>query len=472
MARAATCLYRPDWRSAPGRVIPLDSSNRNHAILEKIAQDVAWILEQHGLSPGLDFIHRRYLELLTSMGYASAGGHVRIGRLRRALLDHYQSHVLQLLQSEVPPSGDPRWLARIVRKPRGIQAPVRHLLLMQFLGVSPAVFFKPDPQAPPFGTGPFPCLNRVCAHYKQLVIDGYELRHTSEHGPVGRFSCAHCGSVYERWNADPLTADNVVDHGKRWRETLAGIWPDQSVSLRDLSKQLGVCPKTAKRHAAKLGLPFPRKARGKVSRFSNPDKPSRRTEREQARESRRSLWLAELAANPDLTRSELRSRHPVIYSWLFRYDKTWLDSHQPPRQKRNRSTPRVDWEARDAEIEALIVQAATHLRNLPGKPQRITVNALGQISGTYRTVTKHRDKLRLTRLTLARVVESTEEFAVRRINSVRDRFLADRNLPTHSRFMYVAGISEKARESPLVQTAVEDALQVMRETTPGAPFPR
>jgi hypothetical protein len=156
---------------------------------------------------------------------------------------------------------------------------------------------------------------------------------------------------------------------------------------------------------------------------------------------------------------------------LYRDDKTWLDSHQSPRQKRNTSTPRVDWEKRDAEIAALIVQAAIHLRSLSGKPKRLTVNALGQVSGTYRLVTKHRDKLRLTRLALARVVESTEEFAVRRINSVRDRFLADRNLPTRSHFMYVAGVGDKAREGSLVEAAIEDALQVMRETIPVAPPP-
>lgn len=277
--------------------------------------------------------------------------------------------------------------------------------------------------------------------------------------------------MYERWNADPLTADNVVDYGKRWDETLAVLWCDESVSFRNLSKHLGVDPRTTKRHAAELGLPFPRTVRGRISRLSYPHEPNRRIQREQARQSRRSLWLAELASNPNLTRKELRSRNPAIYAWLYRDDKTWLDSHQPPRQKRGPSTPRVDWEKRDAEIAALIVQAAIDLKNLSGKPKRITVNALGQVSGTYRLVTKHRDKLRLTRLALARVVESTEEFSVRRINSVRDRFLADRNLPTRSHFMYVAGVSDKARESPLVQAAIEDALQVMNETIPVAPPP-
>jgi hypothetical protein len=254
-----------------------------------------------------------------------------------------------------------------------------------------------------------------------------------------------------------------VDYGKQWHEKLAVIWCDESMSLRNLSKQLGVDPRTTERHAAELGLPFPRTVHGRILQLSNPHEPNRRIQREQARQSKRSLWLAELAANPTLPRKELRSRKPALYAWLYRDDKTWLDSHQPSRQKRNPSTPRINWEKRDAEIAALIVQAATHLKSLPGKPKRITVNALGQVSGTYRTVTKHRDKLRLTRLALARVVESTEEFAVRRINSVRDRFLADRNLPTRSHFMYVAGVSDKAKKSPLVQDAVEDALQVMRE---------
>ena len=457
----------------PGKRRPLDSHNPEHAVLLEIAQDAAWILAQHGLSSGPNCIHQRYLELMLALGYASPNGHVRISRFRRDFLACYSPNLLQLLQSEVSASGDPRWLPRMVRKPRGIQSPVRHLLLMRFLGVEPALFFKPDPQSSLLGVSPFPCLNRVCGFYKQPVIDTYELKHTSEHGPVGRFSCPHCGSVYERWNSDPLIADNVVDYGREWHEKLAVAWRDESISLRNLSQQLGVWPKTTKRHAAKLGLPFPRRACGRTSRFSNPRRTDAEIKLTQARQSRRSVWETELAANPNLTRSELRRRQPAIYSWLYRYDKAWLDSHQPTRQKRHPSLRRVNWNERDAGIADLILKVATDLKSSSGGSKRLSVNALGHLSGTYSTIIKHLDKLPLTQVALAKVVESPEQFAVRRINSVRDRLLAQQELHTRSRLMYQAGIGDKYIKSHTVQAAIEDALRTLREkvAVPAIPQP-
>ena len=48
--------------------------------------------------------------------------------------------------------------------------------------------------------------------------------------------------------------------------------------------------------------------------------------------------------------SGLRNRLPSTYSYLFRFDKEWLDQHRPPRPEPKPRKPRVDWQARDREL--------------------------------------------------------------------------------------------------------------------------
>jgi hypothetical protein len=46
----------------------------------------------------------------------------------------------------------------------------------------------------------------------------------------------------------------------------------------------------------------------------------------------------------------LRKRLPSTYSYLFRFDRKWLDQHRPPRPESKPRKPRMDWQARDREL--------------------------------------------------------------------------------------------------------------------------
>jgi hypothetical protein len=128
----------------------IDPSNRCHVILVQLAENIAWVLDHHGFNRGL----------LREKKFATRGGHVRMKDLRRELIDHFSATLLELLQSPVLPMADSEWPARLPRKSEGPQAPLRHFLMMNFLGITAERFFHPPPsitatQPPRFGIGPW-----------------------------------------------------------------------------------------------------------------------------------------------------------------------------------------------------------------------------------------------------------------------------------------------------------------------------
>jgi hypothetical protein len=131
-----------------------------------------------------------------------------------------------------------------------------------------------------------------------------------------------------------------------------------------------------------------------------------------------------------------------------------------------------DWEKRDEDFAEKIERAAKEMREQPERNVRITANELGRRSGTHAFLHRQLDKLPKVREVLARVVESIEAFAIRRIETVRNEFLSQGQRPTRSQFMYRAGLSNKVKQSVEVQAAIEDALQLLADTVPIAPDAR
>lgn len=73
-----------------------------------------------------------------------------------------------------------------------------------------------------------------------------------------------------------------------------------------------------------------------------------------ARQEARSAWQALLDAGSDQGIKWMRSLEPRAYTWLYRNDRDWLDTHRPKaltNSQRN-SKPAVDWDARDIKISA------------------------------------------------------------------------------------------------------------------------
>jgi hypothetical protein len=176
-------------------------------------------------------------------------------------------------------------------------------------------------------------------------------------------------------------------------------------------------------------------------------------------ESCRQEWLALIAINIDLGRTQLRNKVPAVYGQLYKYDRDWLNEHLPPPQTNN-GTPDVDWESRDIETMAAVKLSAQQLKDDSTRPIWISrtaiANSLEHPNSAW--VKRHLQRLPLTAKFLAEVTENKEEFAVRRVNWAADRFRQEHLCPQEWELVRRAGLRPEIRELPLVQEAIATAL--------------
>jgi hypothetical protein len=172
-------------------------------------------------------------------------------------------------------------------------------------------------------------------------------------------------------------------------------------STHAIAKTLGVDWKTASR----LLAPLP------------PPSPTRRTG---ARPTDRMEWELVAAKHPVLGKKALRALIPATYARLYRHDCAWLIGWQreirlPPRVAR-----RVDWPARDAELQERVRQQVE--ATLQNEPQRRASrnHVLGVLR--LRSMLRHRaELLPQTVATLDAMCETVHDHQLRRLTDVLRR---------------------------------------------------
>ena len=451
-----------------------------HKGLLNIAHDVAWLLRQRNLVPGLNFLGERYRSLLTERGLATYSGRVRnMHQLTDAFKNFHTPDLLQWLQCELDEKIGENWLVRLLRvaTKKTSQNPLYHLLLIHFLGYTAEEFFKqPTSAFNPFGEEPWPCLNPASNHFKQLVIKKYYLSHSYEDGrlrnqPLGVFCCS-CGFAYSRIGPDLLPSDRfrisqVKSYGLTWETALRNLWSEPAISFKEISRRLGFSETAVMMQAVRLGLSFPRL--GPNGRKTQLTKLLRsRNDKAQATElnkleSYRTALLSAMAENLGAGRSLLRVKFKRIYSWLYTYDYEWLNALIPSRRSQKESNPqqppRVDWKKRDAQLADLARLTALRLKNTPGRPVQITKQAISRDIGQVTLISKNLDKLPLTAKALADVVETAEELAIRRVQWAHECFLKEDIHPKQYQLISRASMGWKMAASPQVKKAIATALE-------------
>jgi hypothetical protein len=445
----------------------LTLSNPSDVALLKIARDAAWLLNQQGLAPGLESFRNRYLPLLADRELATYSGRVYTSRLLDAFQFYYSEELLRLLHCEIDRQSQHNWLFRLVRSPKSAQHPLHHLLLIQFLGHTAETFFQLPAEYQPFGRGSWPCLNPVCDQFRRRRIKNYRLSYSQENGrPIGTFSCHFCGFVYSRIGPDQSMEDwyrhsRVESYGGVWESALKDWWADKGVSLREIARRLEVDPHTVKSHATRLGLLFPRPTKRPTQRTIEQltTKPGNAVTIDQNElEMNRLAWLSLREENPEAGGKLLRSLLPRVYMWLYRNDGEWLKAYMPPR-KQTVSPSRVDWENRDTQWAIAAKLSAERLKNAPERPVQITVAAIARDIGQLANIQKHLDKLPLTAQVLAEVVETREQFAVRRVEYAAECFRQENVYPKEWQLVRRAGLRPDMEAVQQVKEAIAAALE-------------
>lgn len=458
---AESVLHNPPVR-------PLNSSDSHHSMLLAIARNAAWLLEWEKGIRGSNHLRERYYNRLLSRGLAYYNGNIRAKELANQFSEHYPPRILESLNCEIKNPHN-NWLLRLLRS--GLaevsQHPIRHILLILFLGYTTEEFCTSFERYKPFGDGPWPCLNHTAMHFRQSVLtdcritDNLVKRKTGR--PMGIFKC-ECGFVYnrvgpDRSEDDRYRIDSIESYGVVWEKVLREIWLDTSITLREASRRLGVSELTVVRYAIRLELPMNAPGTRPVGSKTLARYKSFRRSRAEALEFYRQEWLSLLEANPSTSRRQLMTISSFLYLWLRKNDSEWLEDHLPPVRKGDRKTELKDWKSIDIELAAAIGATAKRIREMPGCPARVSMAAIAKEVSHKPWLEQHLNKLPLTSKALKDCLESVEEFLLRRVRWAEEWYYERGICPARSYFKARAGVKNKTGEMPAVQRAVDAAME-------------
>ena len=447
--------------------VPIDWSPWQEVLL-RIARDVAWLLSQESFIPNLPALQQRYQLVLTQQGLRS-GSHVYVRALHERIKSCYPSELLSALHCDVDEDNPNNWLVRLARPLKSARHPLHHLLLIQLLGYTIATFFDLSPEpASPFGTGPWPCLNKASGHYQLPEVKECHISpSTYKKGAViGTFAC-RCGFTYLRRGPDHSPEDRfkrsrILAYGPIWEMRLRKWWSDPTLKNEEIARRLGVDSNTVLHHAVRLGLLAPSPERKSLLVYREVKELLENTQREPSVEPNiyREAWLLAQKEYPEAGRDWLKHKASKVYFWLYLHDREWLQANLPARLKHPKW---VDWKQRDYQLAKEVRAAFLRLIGCAGPPRQITKNALAQEVGMgmlHKREMKEKN-LTLTIQALDEVVETCEAFAVRRVWWVAKTYAQDQMCPSRRQLLRQAGVEQAVQRWPPVEHAVDGALHAL-----------
>src|SRR6185437_3902010 len=116
-------------------------TNPEHHTLVRLAVNIEWIVNQKTLFVGARPLQKIYLNLLKERGFTTCNGRLYLERLLAAFYQKFPDRLLRRLHCQLRVRQETPWLIRLIRTPKGLQAPLRHLLFIDFLGYTAEEFF-------------------------------------------------------------------------------------------------------------------------------------------------------------------------------------------------------------------------------------------------------------------------------------------------------------------------------------------
>ena len=145
--------------------------------------------------------------------------------------------------------------------------------------------------------------------------------------------------------------------------------------------------------------------------YTPAESPKEKPDFEVQREIYRQRWLNAIAANPTITRKELRILDSKADQWLHMNDADWLESNSPESRK---AVP--SWSGYDDEYLAIVENAVKQIRDSSGLPRRISIAAIGKKAGIIKPYIRlASDLLPKTKALVAANAETLEQWQRRKI---------------------------------------------------------
>jgi hypothetical protein len=154
----------------------------------------------------------------------------------------------------------------------------------------------------------------------------------------------------------------------------------------------------------------------------------------------------------------------------------WSSMKRPcpslPAQLAGSSRTTVDWDARDELVCGQVVTVALQIKNAPGKPHRVSFATINREIRARLQFYINTKQMPLTRVALKGVLETSEQFALRRIHYVAKSFVAENAPPSRSDLLRAAGINAQRKISGIVMDATDGALPEISCSVENPPTPR
>lgn len=332
-------------------------------------------------------VHGNITTWLESKGYLTRQGHIRQKDFCRDLQSYYDDNFLDLLECRFEPNKDYAWPCEAVRHPSKSIHPVRYILVALFL----------------------------CGSVEGLF---------SKHRQMTKYEDAASSR-----EADTKRKCKVYDI--EWEKRLVEVIKSGG-SLRGIAREMGCDPKTVIKHTCALGVSHLLNSSMKV--YMPKGKQAEVGYSADSDDIRQ--YIKE---NPGCTRNEVRKRLYRQYMRLYKYQRELLYSVLPEKVKQlPGGTQKVDWSTRDIEILERAKMACSHLLFMP-EPIHISSSRLMREIG-YSSLRFYMDKLPMTKQYIEDVVESVEDFQLRRVDCVCRKLYEEKGIFEKWEVMRIAGL--------------------------------
>ncbi|MDU1604723.1 MAG: TnsD family Tn7-like transposition protein [Clostridium sp.] len=230
-------------------------NNLEHFIA--INQYIEFLLSNEVSNKDYLWITDQYKNRLRELCLCTPSGRVNIDEVENRFIKFYGEEFLNLFELNIYSNNITNWIKYMLRISRSNVNPIKHLLLIRFLEINLEEFFNMKIEYKPFGEGPWICLNKICDNYYKPIIESVEISYnSSKRKPVGRFKCECCGFTYARCGPDICEDDKykigrTITIGEMYKEEIER-YSRKGVSIRYISRNLGIGQRTVKKYLEKL----------------------------------------------------------------------------------------------------------------------------------------------------------------------------------------------------------------------------
>ncbi|EMA6344107.1 TnsD family Tn7-like transposition protein [Bacillus cytotoxicus] len=379
--------------------VNFSDKTKNH--LKQIAQESFFLANEEY---EFEDLYQIYRSLLMQKGYIDNNGLINRYILYRDFLEFYGEELLVLMNSTIEDS-DRCWLIKMIRTYYNSFHPIRHLLLVIFLGKSVKQLPKHNKKLiTPFGEGPYICLNKAAEHYGESVIRSMKIKKFK--GQIkGIFEC-ECGFSYSK-----LVPDHIGDEKDYWKiERYGNVWINKvyeykyvkKLSVPEISRRLDVSVGKIY-YCLKLDVHYEEK-------------------QEELKQLNRKKYLKLKEKHPDFLISHFKKVNQNLINWLYKHDRDWLMKNKPNiKRKHNNVYREVNWLEKDQEYLNRVKKIADDLYGLE-PPVRVTKNRVAKELG-LKGFSGYEEKTPITLGYLNDRAEDIEAFRLRRIKFVIKKLL-------------------------------------------------